>query len=1020
MRGTDDARARQTRNEVAERRRRLSFYDALGAQQAGMLGEQRMDSTSPAAFRGAAKFGRYTILEHLGAGGMGEVWAAYDPHLDRKIALKLIHPQFDGTRQEKYRARLLREAQALAKLSHPNVVSVYDVDRIDDRLYIAMEFVEGETVADWVARTSPPWHEILGVYRAAAQGLAAAHRRGIVHRDIKPSNILVGTDRRVCVLDFGLAKAVDETDDETSTVAMDDETSLHDVVLSARQSLTKTGPSIGTPGYMALEQIRGGRDVGPAVDQFALAVSLYESLYGVSPFARTSLLDQFAAMEAGEVTPPPRDTRVPSHVFEAMCRALQSTPDARYPSMDAFVDALDDAKPQASRRYVWMGVGLTVLAVGAGATWIAGTRSETPEPCQGAAEIWDSVWNDDRYARLEAAVLATNIDDPKGMFAKVFSAVERYGEAWKASWTNVCEATAVQGVQSQTLMEARMDCLTASRRKMVALLEAVEDVDATALDGRVTRLENADEPALCETLKPIASIEGQGDACKNGGRLWAASWSRVQADDVVAAFKATGIVLAEDAAQRVDQALQGYGDQWVSARTRICEATQLFGEQSEALLDVRMNCLDERRREVDALIRVFMEADEEVVVRAVGAAYELRSPTACEEAQPSSIDPKPEDPRRRREIEEVEELVRDVDATRKAGRYTEALLLGVQAVDRAEHLVYAPVLATALLKEGLVRSRRREYESAKKVLLRAVEVATEAHDARTEAIAWVELIYIVGALQRNVETADAWRLPAKTALIRAQEEGDVGELRYRKQLIEGASDFIAERFDAAEEAFREIIQLLESDSKYASIVSGAWANLGLVAKYTNRPELARDAMQQALTLDRARLGAEHPRVADLQENLASLLIELGDIEEAESVARNTWDTRLRVFGRDHQQTALSEYVVARILARDRARWDEAEPLFVEAISIFRKHEHLDVKLKYALEGLAGIADGRGDYNRSYDLYLESLTVLQKHEGNDFTDSDEADILNKMCAVAIKAHRVDEHPGCSKIPLDSPH
>lgn len=464
-----------------------------------------MNDSAPSAFRVASKFGRYTILERLGAGGMGEVWTAYDPHLDRKIALKLIHSQFEGARQDKYRARLLREAQALAKLSHPHVVTVYDVDRIDDRLYIAMEFIEGETVTAWVERVSPSWKDILEVYMAAARGLAAAHQQGIVHRDIKPSNIVVGTDKRVCVLDFGLAKALqgDATIGE-STLELEDETSLHDVVLSARQSLTKTGPTIGTPGYMALEQIRGGRHVGPAADQFSLAVSLYESLYGHSPFSRASLLARLTAMEAGDVVPPPSDTVVPSQVFEVLCRALRPNPDERYPSMEALIHALEHPERLSTRRrHLWLGAVGAALVAGAGAIWLARVETDPPPaPCQGAAEIWSSVWNDSRRTAVEEAILATGVRYGNGVSTNVFTAADRFGKAWKASWTHVCEATAVQEVQSQALLEARMDCLTASRHKMDAVIAIFEDADEAVLDRSVNLLESVDEPAGCETLKP--------------------------------------------------------------------------------------------------------------------------------------------------------------------------------------------------------------------------------------------------------------------------------------------------------------------------------------------------------------------------------------------------------------------------------------------------------------------------------------------------------------------------------------
>src|SRR5499427_6407006 len=151
---------------------------------------------------------RYQILGAVGRGGMGEVYAAYHPDLDRRIALKVVHEA--GGDSAVRRARLLREARAIARLSHPNVVSVYDAGTVDDRVYIAMEFVEGETIHEWLRSGPRSWREILDVFLGAARGLAAAHAAGVIHRDFKPQNVMIGRDRSVRVMDFGLARLAEE------------------------------------------------------------------------------------------------------------------------------------------------------------------------------------------------------------------------------------------------------------------------------------------------------------------------------------------------------------------------------------------------------------------------------------------------------------------------------------------------------------------------------------------------------------------------------------------------------------------------------------------------------------------------------------------------------------------------------------------------------------------------------------------------------------------------------------------
>lgn len=463
-------------------------------------GEKR---SSPVSFRTATKFGRYTILDRLGAGGMGEVWAAYDPNLDRKIALKLIHPQSDSVRQKHHRARLLREAQALAKLSHPNVVTVYDVDQIDDRLFIAMEFVEGETVAQWVERVSPGWKDILDVYLAAGRGLIAAHERRIIHRDIKPSNIVLGNDQRVRILDFGLAKGLieEETLDDVFPDPEED-SSLHDVVLSARRTLTKTGPAIGTPGYMALEQLRAGRTAGPAADQFSLAVSLYESLYKQPPFPRSSILARLQAMEDGEIRSPPENTSVPARVYTVLHKALQPDPSDRYVSMSAFIDALEGDTYQWPWRYVWVSSIAAVLAVGIGLAWMLRGPTEPEElPCRDAAIVEDDVWNHQRQATITRAFEASNSPMAERALEHVVNETDRFKEAWMSTWKNVCEATHVQGVQSQFLLDVRMNCLAEQRQALNTYLDRFSEGNAGVVEASAGLLLSLDGPAYCETLQ---------------------------------------------------------------------------------------------------------------------------------------------------------------------------------------------------------------------------------------------------------------------------------------------------------------------------------------------------------------------------------------------------------------------------------------------------------------------------------------------------------------------------------------
>ncbi|MEM9454442.1 MAG: protein kinase [Myxococcota bacterium] len=297
--------------------------------------------------------GRYRIIKQLGAGGMGVVYLAHDDDLDRRVAVKILRA--NDQEGSEGQSRLVREARAMAKLSHPNVVHVYEVQRQDELVFIAMEHIAGENLRQWSTR-SRPLPEVLAVHRQAGRGLAAAHAAGLVHRDYKPENVLVGQSGRVRVLDFGLARP------DGSSAGSDPHTSP--TVNDPRdwENLTATGTLLGTPAYMAPEQLRG-RVADPRSDQFAFCVTLFESLYGERPFVGRTLADLSAAVLRGEVrSVDPEDHEVPAEVHRALLRGLSTRPDDRHPSMEALLNALEVAPPGGTSRRWW--IPATLLGVG--------------------------------------------------------------------------------------------------------------------------------------------------------------------------------------------------------------------------------------------------------------------------------------------------------------------------------------------------------------------------------------------------------------------------------------------------------------------------------------------------------------------------------------------------------------------------------------------------------------------------------------------------------------------------------
>jgi serine/threonine protein kinase len=295
------------------------------------------------------RVGRYEIQGRIGAGGMGVVYRAHDPELARDVAIKLVNADLASTKDPATaRARLVREARAMARLAHPNVLHVYDVGTTDDGVFIAMELVEGKSLASLPEAEKPPWRDVLRLYAAAGRGLAAAHAAGVVHRDFKPENVLVGADGRVRVGDFGLAggpAALERTSSEGSALDRDS-SDLH-----GSGSLTKTGALLGTPKYMAPELESGGTATNRS-DQFSFCVALYEALYGYPPFAGTTVAEYRHNVRHGRVLDPPPDSKVRGWVHAEIVRGLAVDPADRHPALDPLLDRLEEAlvDPNVARR----------------------------------------------------------------------------------------------------------------------------------------------------------------------------------------------------------------------------------------------------------------------------------------------------------------------------------------------------------------------------------------------------------------------------------------------------------------------------------------------------------------------------------------------------------------------------------------------------------------------------------------------------------------------------------------------
>jgi tetratricopeptide (TPR) repeat protein len=406
------------------------------------------------------EIGRYVVLDPLGSGAMGVVVSAIDPTLDRKVAIKLVKADRGGTTVGKQ--RLLREAQAMARLSHPNVVTVYEAGTFGERVYLAMEYIAGTTLAGWLA-TPHSVKEIIEAFVAAGRGLAAAHRAGIVHRDFKPANVLVARDGRVRVADFGLATAPE----------LRAQTSPPPIELQPDLGMTATGAILGTPTYMAPEQHRG-LVASAKADQFAFCVALWEALRGELPFEGTEYAVYAENVLAGRV----RNTgkALPAKVEKALRRGLAVEPDARFPSMEVL---LDELAQDSARRSVMIGAIVGALVIGGGAAaWLL----HEGDPC--GAVAGGAAWTPTARETVRMAFLRSGRPTAESAFARVADVLDNREQTQRTARHDACVATEVRHEQSAELLDRRMQCLDARAVETRALIGVLSDHPGVTVIGK--------------------------------------------------------------------------------------------------------------------------------------------------------------------------------------------------------------------------------------------------------------------------------------------------------------------------------------------------------------------------------------------------------------------------------------------------------------------------------------------------------------------------------------------------------
>jgi tetratricopeptide (TPR) repeat protein/predicted Ser/Thr protein kinase len=487
------------------------------------VGEQALTGRTTTGWQSATRvpqpgdrIAHFIVEDTLGVGGMGVVLRAHDEHLDRSVALKLVRHASDGHEtRTRGTERLLVEARAMAKITHPNVITVHEVGLVDGQVFLAMEYIDGETLGAWASARSRPWTQIVDRWLEAGRGLAAAHAAGLVHRDFKPANVLVGRDGRVVVTDFGIAGKLGGIPELTpepmpivaAAVEQASERGSSGVTMSSltnrlEDRLTQTGGMLGTPRYMAPEQFLGGA-VDARADQFAFCVSLWEAVYGMHPFESSNLPALALAASTGAIREPPRGRRVPDGLRRLLTRGLAPTPSDRHDDIASLLAEIERLRRRLERRRAIvpavLGVGL--LAGVAWAMW-----PEPADPCAPPPDgNWVGVWDAEIETEVAAAFAAAELPYVRDSWPRVQDRISTYTREWDEHQAEVCRDTRVRGLVSEQLLDRRMSCLDSAARRVSALVGQLRARDVDVVSHALELASQLPSLAECDDLTRLAS-----------------------------------------------------------------------------------------------------------------------------------------------------------------------------------------------------------------------------------------------------------------------------------------------------------------------------------------------------------------------------------------------------------------------------------------------------------------------------------------------------------------------------------
>jgi len=891
--------------------------------------------------RSGAVVGRYRILEPLGRGGMSEVYAAYDPRLDRSVALKIMKHE----RGHEAHDRLQREGRALARLGHRNVVVVHDVGIFQDEIFVAMEHIKGSPMSRWMRATERTWTELVAAFVQAADALVSAHASGIIHRDFKPANVMVEHTGRVVVLDFGLARIQDSP-----------QLGSEDCVSGPVPSGCVTHSAVGTLGYMAPELMEGD-GASEATDQFAFCVALYEALYGNRPFVGRHAVELLETIKAG---PPSWGERrdVPRWLHDAVVRGLARDPAERHPSMTALMRTLDLQEPERASRGWLLGAGF-VATIGGVAWSVAGPGEDA---CANAgSEALQPRWNEARRGDARTAMLASGRAHAGDTADRALARIDRFALAWSETAVSSCRREEGSPTAQANAVEA---CLGRGLDRLEVAVATLESASGSpSIADRALDLALSLPPVhrcVDEVALPLASTPAHDGAV-----------SKAIANSVASRVTGSKAQAAQSAQSAVEASLDASPQLQVDAlleRSRVHDASARY---DEALADAASAFAVALSRELPRR-QAFASLE---MVRLTGD--RLRhgdEATRWEALASASIGRLPDEPLLEAKRAWVFGTVRW-----RAGKLEPAAALLRDAAAGFEQAGHEDERAGTLTELSMVLDEQGDHPGARALLERTLEIRRGLYGPQHPAIAdtLADMAVVEGRSARSTEALALGQQALKIYEDHVDPRHanvativmNIG-LEYRTQ---GRHEEALRSFARAESIRRQLFG--DQHVLVADVLNNGAPSLVALKRYDE----ARVSLLGTVKIVERAHGPDSPELLSTLTNLGNLDVEQGDLEGALLHRTRAHEIALSKLGPAHPSVGIGAHNIGDLWVQ-RERCAEAVPYFERALAIFEAAVGPNApEVAYPLTALGQCATESGRAQDALPLLERALEVRTNNE-----------------------------------------